>query len=47
MCCPYNLGQFTLSHVLYFYLIKETGQKEEYCKRQFEKYICKDYSRFH
>ena len=26
---------------------KETGQKKEYCKKQFEKYICKDFSRFH
>lgn len=26
---------------------KETGIKEEYCKKQFEKYICHDFSRFH
>lgn len=26
---------------------KVTGIKEEYCKPQFEKYICKDFSRFH
>ena len=26
---------------------KETGKKGEYCKKQFEKYICNDFSRFH
>ena len=26
---------------------KETGTKKEYCKTQFEKYICKDFSRLH
>lgn len=26
---------------------KVTGIKEEYCKPQFKKYICKDFSRFH
>lgn len=26
---------------------KETGLKEEYCKKQFEKYVAKDFSRFH
>ena len=26
---------------------KETGRKEEYCKTQFEKYVEKDFSRFH
>lgn len=26
---------------------KESGQKKEYCKKQFEKYICTDFSRFH
>lgn len=26
---------------------KETGVKKEYCKKQFEKYICTDFSRFH
>ena len=26
---------------------KETGIKKEYCKTQFEKYICKDFSRLH
>ena len=25
----------------------KTGQKIEYCKKQFEKYICTDFSRFH
>ena len=24
-----------------------TGKKREYCKKQFEKYICKDFARFH
>ena len=26
---------------------KETGKKQEYCKEQFRKCICKDFSRFH
>ena len=26
---------------------KKTGVKKEYCKKQFEKYIAKDFSRFH
>ena len=26
---------------------KETNKKEEYCYPRFEKYICKDFSRFH
>ena len=26
---------------------KEKGCKEEYCKKQFEKYVAKDFSRFH
>lgn len=26
---------------------KTTGVKKEYCKKRFEKYICKDFSRFH
>ena len=26
---------------------KSTGEKREYCKKQFEKYVCKDFSRFH
>ena len=26
---------------------KKTGQKKEYCKKQFEKYVAKDFSRFH
>lgn len=26
---------------------KETGVKEEYCKKQFERYVAKDFSRFH
>ena len=26
---------------------KETGTKKEYCKKQFEKYIARDFSRFH
>ena len=25
----------------------KTGNKKEYCKTQFKKYICKDFSRFH
>ena len=25
----------------------KNGVKKEYCKKQFEKYICKDFSRFH
>ncbi len=25
----------------------ETGMKKEYCKNQFEKYVCKDFARFH
>ena len=25
----------------------QTGVKREYCKKQFEKYICKDFARFH
>ena len=24
-----------------------TGKKREYCKKQFEKYVCRDFSRFH
>ncbi|ADU22396.1 hypothetical protein [Ruminococcus albus] len=26
---------------------KTTGEKREYCKKQFEKYLCTDFSRFH
>lgn len=26
---------------------KDTGKKEEYCKKQYEKYIANDFSRFH
>ncbi|MBR5683982.1 MAG: hypothetical protein IKW96_12025 [Ruminococcus sp.] len=26
---------------------KTTGKKREYCKKQFEKYLCTDFSRFH
>ena len=26
---------------------KETGEKEEYCKPQFEKYLCENFARFH
>ena len=26
---------------------KETGQKVEYCKKRFEKYVAKDFARFH
>ena len=26
---------------------KETGEKKEYCKEKFEKYICTDFSKFH
>ena len=26
---------------------KKTGEKKEYCKKQFEQYICKGFSRFH
>lgn len=26
---------------------KKTGIKNEYCKKQFEKYVAKDFSRFH
>ncbi len=26
---------------------KQTGKKKEYCKAKFEKYICKDFARFH
>ena len=26
---------------------KITGKKREYCKKQFEKYVCRDFSRFH
>lgn len=26
---------------------KETGEKKEYCKPQFDKYVCADFSRFH
>ena len=26
---------------------KTTGKKKEYCKKQFDKYLCNDFSRFH
>ena len=26
---------------------KQTGIRQEYCKKQFEKYICKDFGKFH
>ena len=26
---------------------KKTGERHEYCKKQFERYLCKDFARFH
>ena len=26
---------------------KKTGERREYCKKQFERYLCKDFTRFH
>lgn len=26
---------------------KKNGERHEYCKKQFEKYLCKDFARFH
>lgn len=49
-CYTNKNGKNAGKHILWFNgtrTDKQTGKKEEYCKEQFEKYICKDFSRFH
>ena len=49
-CVTNKSGKNTGKHSIWFNgnrKDKQTGEKKEYCKEQFKKYICKDFSRFH
>jgi len=49
-CYTNKNGENTGKRVIWFNGKKmnpKTGNKEEYCKPQFEKYICKNFERFH
>lgn len=49
-CVTNKSGKNKGKHSIWFNgnkINKETGVKEEYCKKQFEKYVAKDFSRFH
>lgn len=49
-CATNKTGKNAGKHSIWFNgyrTNKETGKKEEYCKKQFEKYICTDFSRFY
>ncbi len=49
-CVTNKTGKNVGKHSIWFNgnrINKETGKKQEYCKEQFKKYICTDFSRFH
>lgn len=49
-CVTNKSGKNAGSHSIWFNGNKkdpQTGEKKEYCKKQFEKYIAKDFLRFH
>ena len=49
-CVTNKTGKNVGKHSIWFNgnrKYKETNKKEEYCYPRFEKYICKDFSRFH
>lgn len=49
-CVTNKNGKNVGKHSIWFNgnkMNKVTGKKEEYCKSQFDKYIAKDFSRFH
>ena len=49
-CVTNKTGKNAGSHSIWFNgnrRDKESGMKKEYCKKQFEKYKCTDFSRFH
>ena len=49
-CVTNKNGKNAGKHSIWFNgnrIDKTTGVKKEYCKKQFEKYICSDFSRFH
>jgi len=49
-CVTNKSGKNKGKHSIWFNgnkINKETGFKEEYCKKQFEKYVAKDFLRFH
>ena len=49
-CVTNRTGKNAGSHSIWFNGTRtnpDTGKKEEYCKKRFEKYVYKDFSRFH
>lgn len=49
-CYTNTNGKNKGKHVIWFNGNKKdqsTGEKREYCKEQFERYVCKDFARFH
>lgn len=49
-CNTNKLGKNTGKHTIWFngkHRNAETGKNEEYCKERYNKYICKDFSRFY
>ena len=49
-CTTNKNGKNTGKHTIWFNgnrIDESVGRKKEYCKKQFEKYIAKDFSRFH
>ena len=49
-CYTNKDGKNKGKHVIWFNgnrMDKKSGKKKEYCKKQFEKYVCRDFTRFH
>ena len=49
-CVTNKTGKNKGTHSIWFNgkrIDKKTGKKKEYCKKQFKKYLAKDFSRFH
>ena len=49
-CVTNKSGKYEGKHSIWFNgnkMDKETNKKKEYCKKQFDKYVCKDFSRFY
>ena len=49
-CVTNKTGKNSGKHSIWFNgnkIDKETGKKKEYCKSQFDKYICNNFNRFH
>lgn len=49
-CYTNNKGKNAGKHVIWFNgnrISKDTGKKEEYCKKKFQQYVATNFSRFH